>query len=164
MIYPLVEELAGLGLAVSRICRVLGIARQPFYRWRGCKESQLEQRRRLLKERVVAIHSADPAFGSRLITDELARQEVKVASHTVWLISHELGIKSITAPRARPRPPSLLEALGLIWLGGSFVPMGLTASGLLTSPNTPPCRASCMCVRSRTCGLTGSWLLAVLSQ
>ncbi|WP_371177043.1 IS3 family transposase [Buchananella felis] len=120
MIYPLVEELAGLGIAVSRICRVLGIARQPFYRWRGCRQSRLEQRRSYLKERVRAIHSADPAFGYRLITDELARQGVKVASRTVWSICHELGIRSITAPKGKTKTAKSARSVGVDLVGRVF--------------------------------------------
>jgi hypothetical protein len=33
MMYPLVRELAGDGIPVTVTCRVLGIARQPYYRW-----------------------------------------------------------------------------------------------------------------------------------
>lgn len=33
MMYPLVRELAADGVPVTVTCRVLGIARQPFYRW-----------------------------------------------------------------------------------------------------------------------------------
>lgn len=34
MIYPLVDELADAGISVKVTCRVLNIARQPFYRWK----------------------------------------------------------------------------------------------------------------------------------
>jgi putative transposase len=33
MIYPLVRELAVDGIPVTVTCRVLKIARQPYYRW-----------------------------------------------------------------------------------------------------------------------------------
>ena len=33
MIYPLVRELAADGVSVTVTCRVLKIARQPYYRW-----------------------------------------------------------------------------------------------------------------------------------
>jgi putative transposase len=33
MIYPLVRELAADGIRVTVTCRVLKIARQPYYRW-----------------------------------------------------------------------------------------------------------------------------------
>lgn len=35
MTYPLVSELADAGIPVSVSCRVLKLARQPYYRWRG---------------------------------------------------------------------------------------------------------------------------------
>ena len=34
--YPLVRELAADGIPVAVTCRVLKLARQPYYRWRGC--------------------------------------------------------------------------------------------------------------------------------
>ena len=34
MIYPLVSELAASGIPVTVSCRVLKLARQPYYRWR----------------------------------------------------------------------------------------------------------------------------------
>ncbi len=45
MIYPLVDELAEDGIPVKVACRVLKLARQPYYRWKqrpwvmpaGCK-------------------------------------------------------------------------------------------------------------------------------
>ena len=33
MMYPLVRELAADGIPVAVTCRVLKIARQPYYRW-----------------------------------------------------------------------------------------------------------------------------------
>ena len=33
MMYPLVRDLAGDGIPVTVTCRVLTIARQPYYRW-----------------------------------------------------------------------------------------------------------------------------------
>jgi DNA invertase Pin-like site-specific DNA recombinase len=33
MMYPLVRELAADGVAVAVTCRVLKLARQPYYRW-----------------------------------------------------------------------------------------------------------------------------------
>ena len=36
MMYPLVRELAGDGIPVTVACRVLKLARQPYYRWLAC--------------------------------------------------------------------------------------------------------------------------------
>ncbi len=35
MTYPLVSELADAGIPVTVSCRVLKLARQPYYRWRN---------------------------------------------------------------------------------------------------------------------------------
>lgn len=42
MIYPLVRELAVDGVPVTVTCRVLNIARQPYYRWLRDPVSALE--------------------------------------------------------------------------------------------------------------------------
>ena len=39
MIYPLVSELAADGIPVTVTCRVLKIARQPYYRWRSTRSA-----------------------------------------------------------------------------------------------------------------------------
>lgn len=42
MMYPLVRELAADGVPVTVTCRVLSIARQPFYRWCAGPVTQTE--------------------------------------------------------------------------------------------------------------------------
>lgn len=63
MIYPLVDELAGAGIPVTVTCRVLNIARQPFYRW---KQHPLTDAAWVRAHRVNALvdaHQEDPEFG-----------------------------------------------------------------------------------------------------
>ena len=45
MSYPLVRDLAADGIPVAVTCRVLGIARAPYYRWlaRPVTETELRQ-------------------------------------------------------------------------------------------------------------------------
>ena len=44
MMYPLVRELAGDGIPVAVTCRVLKIARQPYYRWLASPVTDAELR------------------------------------------------------------------------------------------------------------------------
>ena len=46
MIYPLVRELAADGIPVAVTCRVLKIARQPYYRWLAAPVTDAELARR----------------------------------------------------------------------------------------------------------------------
>ena len=44
MMYPLVGELAVDGVPVTVMCRVLNLARQPYYRWLACPVTESEWR------------------------------------------------------------------------------------------------------------------------
>ena len=75
MKYPLVHELAADGIPVTVRCRVLKLARQPYYRWlqNPVTEADLEA-----AHRANALHDAhqnDPEFGYRLLRDEAEAAE-----------------------------------------------------------------------------------------
>jgi hypothetical protein len=70
MIYPLVAELADGGVPVAVTCRVLKIARQPYYRW---KQDPVAAATWVRAHRLNALHSAhqdDPTFGYRFLAGE----------------------------------------------------------------------------------------------
>lgn len=66
--YPLVSELAADGIPVVVSCRVLGLARQPYYRWldEPIVESQLDEA--YLANVVFDAHRDDPEFGYRFLS------------------------------------------------------------------------------------------------
>ena len=70
MIYPLVHELAAadapLRVPVAVTCRILGIARQPFYRWLAEPVTEAEWDEALLANAAFDAHQDDPQFGYRL--------------------------------------------------------------------------------------------------
>ena len=70
MMYPLVRELADDGVPVTVTCRVLKIARQPYYRWlvRPVTDADLEAAYRA--NALFAAHADDPEFGYRFLLDE----------------------------------------------------------------------------------------------
>ena len=70
MTYPLVKELAGDGIPVAVTCRVLKLARQPYYRWlkQPITESELVEAYRA--NALFDAHRDDPEFGHRLLADE----------------------------------------------------------------------------------------------
>jgi len=53
MMYPLVRELAGDGIPVTVTCRVLNLARQPYYRWLANPVTASELERGLPRQRPV---------------------------------------------------------------------------------------------------------------
>ena len=91
MMYPLVRELAAEGIPVAVTCRVLKIARQPYYRWLAEPVTD-----RLLDEAHVAnaifdAHRDDPEFGYRFLADEVRHGGHRVCDRTVWRRCAENG-------------------------------------------------------------------------
>jgi putative transposase len=71
MMYPLVLDLAAVGIAVVVTCRVLGFSTQAFYVWKKNPISQRDWDDAHLTNAALDIHHDDPAFGYRFIADEL---------------------------------------------------------------------------------------------
>ena len=64
MMYPLVSELAADGVPVTVACRVLKLARQPYYRWR---------------EKPVAVSEVEQAYRANAL--HAAHQNEKALAH-----------------------------------------------------------------------------------
>ena len=91
MIYPLVRELAVDGIPVTVTCRVLNIARQPYYRWLAdpITPSELEEAYRA--DALFDAHRDDPEFGYRFLVDEARDAGVVMAERTAWRICSDNG-------------------------------------------------------------------------
>ncbi len=87
MIYPLVRELAAADalrrVPVAVTCRILGIARQPFYRWLANPITDGEWDEALLANAAFDAHRDDPEFGYRFIADEVRAAGISVCDRTV---------------------------------------------------------------------------------
>ena len=70
MMYPLVRELAGDGVPVTVTCRVLKIARQPYYRWLADPVTDAEWVEAHRANALFEAHADDPEFGYRYLADE----------------------------------------------------------------------------------------------
>jgi len=70
MIYPLVRELAFDGISVAVTCRVLKIARQPFYRWLAQPVTGAELVEAYRANALFDAHRDDPEFGYRFLVEE----------------------------------------------------------------------------------------------
>jgi transposase InsO family protein len=86
MIYPLVGELAEDGVPVTVTCRVLKIARQPYYRWLAQPVTDREWNEAHLANAVFDAHRDDPEFGYRFLADEIRQAGHAVCDRTVWRI------------------------------------------------------------------------------
>ena len=100
MTYPLVAELAEAGIPVTVSCRVLKLARQPYYRWRNAPVRDADV---LRAYRINALHDAhhdDPTFGYRYLADEARRAGWRMSRRTAWKLCSQAGLLS-SAQRQR---------------------------------------------------------------
>lgn len=101
MTYPLVSELADAGIPVTVSCRVLKLARQPYYRWRNAPVRDADVVR---AHRINALHDAhhdDPTFGYRYLADQARRAGSRMSRRTAWKLCSEAGILSSAQRRRR---------------------------------------------------------------
>jgi transposase InsO family protein len=94
MIYPLVRDLAADGIPVTVTCRVLKIARQPYYRWLREPVSEAEWDEAHLANALHDAHRDDPEFGYRFLADEVHDLGFEVSERTVWKRCNENGLWS----------------------------------------------------------------------
>jgi len=93
--YPLVRELAADGIPVTVTCRVLGLARQPYYRWLATPVTDAEWKDAHLANAVLDAHRDDPEFGYRFLADEVRGAGFRVCDRTVWKICEANGWWSV---------------------------------------------------------------------
>jgi transposase InsO family protein len=91
MMYPLVRELAADGVPVAVTCRVLQIARQPYYRWLANPVTDAELTAACRVNALFDAHGDDPGFGYRFLLDEAREVGQEMAERTVWKICSEHG-------------------------------------------------------------------------
>ncbi|MFC5677090.1 IS3 family transposase [Aeromicrobium endophyticum] len=109
-LYPLVSDLAGDKIPVTVSCRVLGLARQPYYRWLAEPVTGGEWDEALLWDAIFDAHRDDPEFGYRFVVDEVRAAGFAVAERTVWKICSTNGWWSVFGKKRgrngkKPGPP-----------------------------------------------------------
>jgi transposase InsO family protein len=105
-----VKGLAADGIPVAVTCRVLKLARQPYYRWlaRPVTAAELEQVYRA--NALFDAHRDDPEFGYRFLVDEARDAGQPMADRTAWRICSGMGWWSAFGKKRgkngkRPGPP-----------------------------------------------------------
>ena len=130
MIYPLVRELAVDGIPVTVTCRVLKIARAPYYRWLAAPVTDADWVAAHRANALFDAHTDDPEFGHRLLVDEAEAAGYPMATRTAWRICSQRGWwSSFGKKRAKngkkPGPPAhddrvkrdfTASAPNLLWL------------------------------------------------
>ncbi|MCE7001223.1 IS3 family transposase [Saccharothrix sp. S26] len=94
-LYPLVSELAADGIPVAVTCRVLSIARQPYYRWRARPVTGTELGQAYRANALFDAHRDDPEFGYRFLADEARDAGLSMADRTAWRICSSMGWWSV---------------------------------------------------------------------
>ena len=110
MMYPLVRELAADGVPVTVTCRVLHLARQPYYRWLTDPVTASDWRAAHLANALFDAHRDDPEFGYRFLADEARDAGQTACDRTMWRTCSSNGwFSAFGKPRrgkaGRPGPP-----------------------------------------------------------
>jgi transposase InsO family protein len=110
MIYPLVRELAVDGIPVTVTCRVLKIARQPYYRWLAQPVTEAEWVQACRANALFDAHREDVEFGYRFLADEARETGQAMADRTAWRICSANGWWSVFGkkkPYSKARTPGV---------------------------------------------------------
>jgi putative transposase len=81
-----VNELAADGIPVAVTCRVLKLARQPYYRWRAVPVTDAELTEAYRANALFDAHRDDPEFGYRFLVEEARAAGEPMAERTAWRI------------------------------------------------------------------------------
>ncbi len=85
------RELAAGGVPVAVACRVLKLARQPYYRWLAAPVSGADLTAAYRANALFDAHRDDPEFGYRFLVDEAHRCGEPMSARTAWRICSDNG-------------------------------------------------------------------------
>ncbi|GAB7046714.1 hypothetical protein JCM9534A_18400 [Catenuloplanes indicus JCM 9534] len=105
------NELAADGIPVAVTCRVLNLARQPYYRWLARPVTDADLAAAYRANALYDAHRDDPEFGYRFLTDEARAAGQPMVERTAWRICSGMGWWSVVSRKrrrgkgTRPGPP-----------------------------------------------------------
>nr|WP_180989551.1 IS3 family transposase [Streptomyces cahuitamycinicus] len=82
---------ASYRVPVAVTCRVLGLARQPYYRWLAHPATDAELTQACRANALFDAHRDDPEFGHRFLLDEARAAGEAMAERTAWRICRDNG-------------------------------------------------------------------------
>jgi putative transposase len=106
-----VNELAADGIPVAVTCRVLNIARQPYYRWLAHPVTNADLVAAYRADALFDAHRDDPEFGYRFLANEARAVGQSMVERTAWKICSGMGWWSSFSRKrrrgkgGRPGPP-----------------------------------------------------------
>ena len=95
------KELADDGIPVAVTCRVLKLARQPYYRWLANPVTDAEYLEAYRANALFDAHRDDPEFGYRFLVAEAGDAGQPMAERTAWRICSNNGWWSVFGKRKR---------------------------------------------------------------
>lgn len=101
MMFPLVQDLAAIGVPIAVTCRVLGFSKQAFHQWRKRPCSPRDEEEAWLINALRDAHGHDPAFGYRLLADEITADGHVVSERRVWRLCSREDIVSVISKCGR---------------------------------------------------------------
>lgn len=104
------SELAADGIPVAVACRVLELARQPYYRWLASPVTDAEVGQAYRADALFDAHRDDPEFGHRLLADQAREAGQPMCDRTAWRLCTDNGWWSAFGKKkrgkgSRPGPP-----------------------------------------------------------
>ncbi|GAA3014858.1 hypothetical protein GCM10010461_26600 [Microbacterium aurantiacum] len=112
----MLDRLADAGIPIDRCCRVLGVARQHYYRVKRKPLTQAELRRQWLTGLIREVHvTSRGTYGYRRVHAELTMaMGVTVSDKTVFKLMHEAGIYGLPGPIRTKRLRGIVTADDLV--------------------------------------------------
>jgi putative transposase len=95
------RPLSADGIPVAVTCRVLKIARQPYYRWLTAPVTDAEWTEAHLADALFDAHRDDPEFGYRFLADQIRDAGHRACARTVWRICRDNGWFSVFGKKKR---------------------------------------------------------------
>ena len=89
------SELAADGIPVAVTCRVLKLARQPYYRWLSARVTDAELVEAYRANALFDAHRDDPEFGYRFLVEEARQAGEVMAERTAWRICSQHRLWSV---------------------------------------------------------------------
>jgi len=111
-----IDRLADTGLPVDRCCRVLGVSRQGYYRYKRRPTSATQLRRQWLTGLIREVHIASRGtYGYRRVHAELTMaMDVQVSSRLVYVLMNKAEIYGLPGPARVKRLRGIATADDLV--------------------------------------------------
>lgn len=112
----MIDRLVDAGVPADRCCRVLGVARQNYYKQKRTPTTPTQLRRQWLTGLIREIHVASRGtYGYRRVHAELTMgMGITVCERTVWLLMNQAGVYGLPGPTRVKRLRGVVTADDLV--------------------------------------------------